>query len=441
VTKIILPPPDAAVGQVDSGMVSAPTASASSVPWTRGLGTGIVTGAAGDDPSGIATYSQTGARFGFGLLWTAVLTVPLMIAIQSVCARIGRVTGHGLASNMALVLPRPVLLGLVGVLLTANIFNLAADISAMGSTLHTVVGGSAFAWAAAIVVLSVTLEVCVPFRRYSPVLKILTLTLLTYVITVFIIPVPWMDVLRGLWASVRPTRDEFLMVLAIFGTTISPYLFFWQPAEEIEEEDDQALPPLLDDEPGAIAALRKISIDTSVGMVLSNLVALAIMITAAVVLRPHGIVDIQTADQAAQALAPLAGRASGLLFALGIIGTGLLAIPVLAGSAAYAATECAGRRASLAATPSQAPLFYTVITVATVVGAGLTLLPIAPMRFLVWSAVANGILAVPLMVGIMIVASSRRVMGHFAVRGWIRAGGWVATTIMAIVAVEALWPA
>jgi len=410
-------------------------------PWTRQLGAGLVTGAADDDPSGIATYSQAGARFGFNLLWTMLFTIPLMVAIQSVCARIGRVTGHGLAFNMSAVLPRPVLIGLVGLLLGANVFNLAADISAMASTLQIVLGGVGLAWVASIVLLSVALEVCIPFHRYAPVLKLLTFSLLTYVATVFIIPVDWPGVLRGLAAWTRPTRDECLMVLAVFGTTISPYLFFWQSAEEVEEDADQAQPPLRDDEQGADAALSKIGLDTGVGMALSNIVALAIMITAAAVLRPHGIFDIQTADQAAQALAPLAGRASGLLFAMGIVGTGLLAIPVLAGSAAYGAAECFNWRASLAATPSQAPLFYTVIAVATGAGAVLTALPIAPMRFLVWSAVLNGVLAVPLMVAIMIVASTRALMGRFVVRGWLRLGGWAATIIMAVVALAASVPA
>jgi Mn2+/Fe2+ NRAMP family transporter len=411
------------------------------VPWNRQLGAGLVTGAADDDPSGIATYSQAGARFGYHLLWTMLLTIPLMVAIQSVCARIGRVTGHGLAFNMSAVLPRPVLIGLVGLLLGANVFNLAADISAMASTLQMVVGGAGLAWVVGIVLLSVTLEVCVPFHRYAPVLKLLTLSLLTYVATIFIIPVNWSEVLHGLAASAPPTRDECLMVLAVFGTTISPYLFFWQSAEEVEEGTDHAESPLRDDERGANAALAKIGLDTGVGMVLSNVVALAIMITAAVVLRPHGIFDIQTADQAALALAPLAGHASGVLFAVGIVGTGLLAIPVLAGSAAYGAAECFGWPASLAASPSKAPLFYAVIAVATVAGAALTALPIAPMRFLVWSAVLNGVLAVPLMVAIMIVASTRALMGRFVVRGWLRAGGWAATIIMAVVALAALVPA
>jgi len=400
--------------------------------WLRRLGAGLITGAADDDPGGIATYSQAGARFGYATLWSALLTLPPMIAIQTVCAHVGRVTGRGLAANMRQVYPKPLLLGLIGLLLLANIANLAADIGAMGEALRLLAGGPAPLYAFGFALLSLALEIWVPFPRYAPLLKLLTLSLFAYVLTALVAQVPWRSLAWQLWPR-HAGHDYMVVVVAIFGTTISPYLFFWQASEEAEEEEaaSDASPLLLAPEQ-AEAAFRRIRFDTGVGMVYSNVVAFFIMLTAAAVLHAHGVTDIRTSAQAAQALQPLAGRFASALFAAGIVGTGLLAVPVLAGSGAYAVAEAFGVSAGLGRKPGEARLFYLIIAGATALGTVLSFSPVDPVRLLFWSAVLNGVISVPLMVAIMRIAAHPGLMGPFAVRGALRRMGWLATAAMAL---------
>ena len=401
--------------------------------WEK-LGPGLITGAADDDPSGIATYSQVGSSFGYGMLWTAFLTLPLMIGIQSVSAHIGRVTGDGLAANIRRRYSPWLLHGLVGLLLLANTINIAADVGAMGAALRLLVGGPAHWYAIAFGVLSLTLQVFVPFPRYAPLLKGLTLALFAYVGTVFVVKVPWGDVLyRTIVPSVSFTMEYAVGVVAVFGTTISPYLFFWQASQEVEEQRAaKGEEPLKKAPEQARRSLRRIKNDTYVGMGFSNLIAFFIMLTAAVTLHQHGVTDIQTSSQAAQALRPLAGEFAFLLFAAGIVGSGLLAVPILAGSAAYAAAEAFGWPIGLGRQLMQARGFYAIVTVATLLGVALNFTPIDPIKALFWSAVINGVTAVPIMVVIMFLSARSDVMGRFAVKGRLKVLGWLATAVMAL---------
>ncbi|WP_458788657.1 NRAMP family divalent metal transporter [Dyella jiangningensis] len=397
------------------------------------LGSGLITGAADDDPSGIATYSQAGAVWGYTMLWTVVLTLPLMIGIQMICARVGRVTGRGLAANMRAHLPRPFLLAVVMLLLVANVINLAADIGAMGAAVGLLLGGPSWFYALVLVIVSLGLEVFVPFDRYAPVLKWLTVSLLAYVATALIVHVTWLDALTRSWQAWPWSAGYCVVVVGVFGTTISPYLFFWQASEEVEEEEQSPIDrPLIDAPEQADASFSRIRFDTVFGMTFSNIVAFFIIVTAASVLHAHGVVDIRTPADAAHALEPLAGRWASLLFAAGIVGTGLLAIPVLAGSAAYAVTEALGARSSLSEKPGNAKVFYRIIVGAMLLGIVLSCLPLDPLRLLFWSAVINGVIAVPLMVAIMWVASHPGVMGQFVIGGWLRWLGWGATAVMAL---------
>lgn len=400
----------------------------------RVLGPGLVTGAADDDPSGIATYSQAGAQFGYGLLWTVFLTTPFMIAIQLVSARIGRVTGKGLAANVMKIAPRWIVLGLVCLLVGANTANIAADIAAMGEALSLVIGGLNHEHALIFAATSTLLQVFVPYRRYAPILKFLTLALFAYVATAFTVRIPWSTaLLAAIWPKATVNADYFLMVVAVLGTTISPYLFFWQASQEIEEMNRGEIdPPLRELKHGTGPVLERIKIDTSIGMVLSNVIAFFIILTTATVLHSHGVTNINSATQAAEALRPLAGDFTFVLFALGIIGTGMLAIPVLAGSAAYGVSEVFGWRATLEAKPDEATGFYTIIAAATVIGFGLGFTGIDPIHMLVWSAVLNGVVAVPIMVMMMVIVSNTRLMGRFRARSWLIGLGWVGTALMAL---------
>jgi NRAMP (natural resistance-associated macrophage protein)-like metal ion transporter len=405
----------------------------------RLLGPGLVTGAADDDPSGIATYSQAGAQFGYGLLWTVFLTTPFMIAIQLVSARIGRVTGKGLAANVMKVAPRWLVVGLIFLLVGANTFNIAADIAAMGESLSLVIGGLDHEHALIFASASTLLQVFVPYRRYAPVLKFMTLTLLAYVATALTVNIPWSTaLLAAIWPRPIITAEYFLMVVAVLGTTISPYLFFWQASQEVEEMNQgKTSRPLRELTRGGDPELHRIRIDTTVGMILSNVVAFSIILTTAAVLNANGITNINSAAEAAQALKPLAGNFTFLLFALGIIGTGMLAIPVLAGSAAYGVSEAFGWHATLEAQPPEAIQFYTIIAAATVIGFGLGFTGISAIHMLVWSAVLNGIVAVPIMAMMMVIVANSKLMGRFKAKSWLIALGWIATGIMAL-AVAAL---
>jgi NRAMP (natural resistance-associated macrophage protein)-like metal ion transporter len=397
------------------------------------LGPGLITGAADDDPSGIATYSQVGATFGFGLLWTMVLTFPLMAAIQEICGRFGRITGMGIAESLRKAYPRPLVYGVVLLLCVANIFNLGADVAAMGSAAQLVLGGKASLYAAGLGVLSVILEIAVPYRKYVLYLKWLTLVLFAYVVTAFIVHVPWLDVLKATMLPALQWKSAYWMaIVAVFGTTISPYLFFWQSSQEAEDVRLNHGESALRKKPGqAPAQFRRIALDTRVGMAISNLVAFFIILTTAVTLHGRaGQAEIKTAADAAEALRPLAGHFAFLLFALGIIGTGLLAVPVLAGSAAYAVSETFHWRASLESKPRRAPKFYAILAVATVLGVALNFLGLDPIRALYWSAVLNGIVAVPLMFVLMIMSSNEKIVGQFRLPRGLRIFGWIATAVM-----------
>ena len=398
------------------------------------LGPGLITGAADDDPSGIATYSQVGAAFGYGMLWTAIVTFPLMIAIQVVSARIGRVTGDGIAANIRKHYPPWLLYGLIVLLLVANTINIAADIGAMGAALKLLIGGPAHWYAIGFGAASLVLQVFVPFPRYSPILKALTLALFAYVGTVFVVKVPWGHVL---YETVIPTVSfnvhYAIGIVAVFGTTISPYLFFWQASQEVEQQRAEiGEKPLTQAPQQARRSLHRIQIDTYVGMGFSNLVAFFIMLTAAATLHTHGITDIQTSAQAAQALRPLAGEFAFLLFSAGIVGCGLLAVPVLAGSAAYAVAETFQWKIGLGRQLLKARGFYMILTVATLLGVALNFTPIDPIKALFWSAVINGVIAVPIMVVIMLMSARRDVMGQFVIGRWLKAVGWIATGVMAL---------
>ena len=399
----------------------------------RRLGPGIITGAADDDPSGIATYSQAGAQAGFGLLWTVIITWPLMVAVQSVSARIGRVTGRGLAGNMMRVFPRPVVHGLVLLLFVANTVNLGADLAAMGEAARLVVGGSARVYTVLFAVLSLLAVIYVPYRRYVGFLKWLTFSLFAYVGVVFTVKIDWWAVVSGaLVPRFALSGDSLTLIVAIFGTTISPYLFFWQSAQEVEDEKaDPLAGPLIHRPEQAPRELNRIGWETWFGMAASNLVAFFIILTTAVTLHAAGRTDIQTAEQAADALRPIAGDLAFFLFSLGLIGTGLLAVPVLAGSVGYAVAETFGLRYGLARRWHQAKAFYAVIGLSIVVGLALEFLGLDPIRALVWSAVVNGVIVVPIMAAMMILAGRPRLMGEFVAARWQVVLGWAATAVMA----------
>ncbi|HWA01902.1 MAG TPA: divalent metal cation transporter [Rhizomicrobium sp.] len=414
-----------------------------SVALLHRLGPGLITGAADDDPSGIATYSQGGAQFGFGLLWTLVLTFPLMAAIQLVSAHIGRVTGKGLARNMGDVLPGPVVLSLVALLFAANTINIGADVAAMGEAAQLVAGFGGHAFTILFALASVLLQMFVPYKRYARFLTVLTLSLLSYVVLVFMLRLDWTQVAlgtAGLHAELSPAAAT--TIVAIFGTTISPYLFFWQSAEEVEELNHHAgEKPLTEDPAEAPGAFARIRIDTISGMAVSNLVGLAIMIATAATLHAAGKTDIRTAADAAHALEPLAGRFASTLFCIGIVGTGLLAIPVLAGSAAYAIGETRGWKVGLDNKPWEAIGFYLVIAAAVTLGIGIDFSGVDPIRALYWSAVVNGVIAVPMMAAMMIVAGSRRKMGAFTAGRALSLLGWASTAVMAAATAAMAWVA
>ena len=417
-----------------------------SVPQARGtrwqarlrdLGPGLITGAADDDPSGIATYSQAGAAFGYGLLWTTVITWPLMSAIQLVSARIGCATGRGLADNIGRYHARWLQLTLVSLLLLANGFNICADIAAMGEALRLVVGGPAAAYAALFGVLCVVLQVFVHYRSYVRYLKWLTLALLCYVAVAFTVHISVREMLRGaLWPQPHFDRAMLMMIVAVLGTTISPYLFFWQASGEVEEAQHRGAEggQRAGERRGTQRQRARLNWDTIAGMGFSNLVAFFIMLGTAATLHAAGVRDIQSAAQAAEALRPVAGELTFLLFSIGIIGTGLLAVPVLAGSAAYAVAECFGWPAGLDLAPLRARGFYAIIALATLGGLGLVFAHANPMRLLLWSAVLNGFVAVPIMVVLMRLSARRSLMGDYTPGPGLRLLGWVATGVMALAA-------
>jgi NRAMP (natural resistance-associated macrophage protein)-like metal ion transporter len=403
------------------------------VPLLKRLGPGLITGAADDDPSGIATYSQAGAQYGFGLLWSVLLTTPLMIGIQIVSARIGRVSGHGLAANIRDHYPAWLLHGIVGMLLFANTVNIAADLSAMGNALQLVVGGASQIYIVFFALLSLVLQIFVPFPRYAPILKWMTLSLLAYVATVFAVEVRWSEATMAVLFPRPQFRADYVATLvAVLGTTISPYLFFWQASQEVEEQ--RATPghePLREAPEQAAHHLDRIKVDTWVGMLFSNGIALCIMLTAASTLHVQGITTIDTAEQAARALRPIAGDFAFLVFAAGIVGTGLLAVPVLAGSAAYAVAESFRWPIGLGLPLLEARGFYAILAAATLIGVAVDFTDIDPIKALIWSAVVNGVIAVPIMAIMMLLAVKPDVMGPFVVKRRLLVLGWISTAVMA----------
>jgi NRAMP (natural resistance-associated macrophage protein)-like metal ion transporter len=397
------------------------------------LGPGLITGASDDDPSGIGTYSQAGAQLGFGIGWTMLLTYPLMVSIQEISARIGRTTGHGIAGNLCRHYPSWLLRVIVVLLFIANTINIGADLSAMADATKLLVGGPALLYVAIFGTLCVLAIVFAKYDRYVFVLKWMTLSLFAYVAALFAVHVDWKDALAGVFVPrIIWTADFFTSLVAILGTTISPYLFFWQASQEAEEvQVVQERKPLVRAPRQAKDAFARIRADTLVGMAFSNIIALAIILTAAATLHEAGVFSVETSAQAAEALKPIAGEFAFIIFALGIVGTGLLAIPVLAGSAAYAIGEACKWPIGLSRPPSKAVAFYSTLAAAAILGVAITLSPIDPIKALYWTAVINGIVAVPVMTIMMMMTAQPRIMGKFTIGGWLRWLGWASTLAMA----------
>ncbi|MDE2356480.1 MAG: divalent metal cation transporter [Alphaproteobacteria bacterium] len=405
------------------------------------VGPGLITGVADDDPSGIATYSQAGAQFGLDMLWTMPLCFPLMAAIQSICARIGRVTGKGLAANIRLAFPPMVLRAVVVLLLIANTLNIAADVAAMGEVSELVTGIDRHIGTLVFVLVTLGLQLFVPYHRYVRYLKWLTLSLLAYFLVAFTVHVPWGEVARRVvWPRFKLDAGAATVVTGVFGTTISPYLFFWQASEEVEDMQARHGAPLTVDQLAAGPELRRIKWDTWSGMFYSDVTAFFIILATAVTLHVAGVTDIHSAAQAARALRPLAGNFAYILFALGILGVGLIGVPVLAGSAAYGLSEAMGWKEGLELKATDARGFYGVIAFSVLIALVIQYSPIDPMKALFWSAVINGVVAVPLMAVIMVLVSKRSVMGPYTASRPLVVLGWIGTGAMSLAALAMLIP-
>jgi Mn2+/Fe2+ NRAMP family transporter len=406
------------------------------------VGPGLITGVADDDPSGIATYSQAGAQFGLNMLWTMPLAFPLMAAIQSMCGRIGRVTGKGLAANIKTTFSPAVLLAVVLLLLVANVLNIAADVAAMGEVAELVTGFNRHLMTAFFVFGTLLLQIFIPYHRYVSFLKWLTFSLLAYAAVLFTVHVPWSEVaLRTVWPKFAWNSATAAVIVGVFGTTISPYLFFWQASEEVEDmQAKKGAAPLIRDGQDAGGELRRIQWDTWSGMFYSNITAYFIILATAVTLNAAGLQDIDSAAQAASALKPLAGNFAYILFALGILGVGLIGVPVLAGSAGYALSEAMGWKSGLERKAADARGFYGVIAVSVLAGLAIQYSPISPMKALFWSAVINGVVAVPLMIVIIVMVSKKSVMGKFTAGRLTTALGWIATAVMGAAAIRMFIP-
>jgi NRAMP (natural resistance-associated macrophage protein)-like metal ion transporter len=402
--------------------------------WLGILGPGLITGASDDDPSGIATYSQVGAQLGFSCLWLMVFSYPLMTVAQEISARIGRTSGHGIAGNLRQHYAPSISVTAIALLLVANVINLGADLGAMGEAAATVIGGPRAAYVVAFGVICIAMQVFVQYARYVSVLKWLSLALFAYFGTMLMVKIPWSEVAWGLVVPTWSNSKDFIsIVVAVLGTTISPYLFFWQSSQEAEDQREQPQrDPLVVSPEQAPSAFARIRVDTYIGMAFSNLVALAIIITTAATLHTNGTTDVETAQQAADALKPVAGNLAFLTFALGIIGTGLLAVPVLAGSAAYAIGEALRWEVGLARKPMEARAFYGTLVVATILGTILNFLPVDPIKALYWSAVINGVTVGPIIVLMMLMACSRRVMGEFTLSSPLKLFGWLGAGVMSL---------
>lgn len=398
----------------------------------RYVGPGWITGASDDDPSGIATYSQAGAQFGYSMTWVMLFTFPLMAAIQEISARIGRVTGEGIAGNIRRHYPPWLLRSIVALLLIANILNLAADLGAMGAATHLLVGGPSQLYVALFAIACALLEVFSRYERYAAILKWTSASLFAYVACALVVGVPWGQVLfRTFVPTLSWNKDFIVTIVAVLGTTITPYCFFWQSSEEAEEARiNPASHALVEAPDEATAEIRRIRLDTWIGMGFSNLISWFVIVTTSATLNSHGVTDIQTSAQAAEALRPIAGVFTFVVFATGIIGIGLLAVPVLAGSAAYALGEALEWPTGLARLPGDAKAFYGTIVVGTLVGIFINFFDLDPIRALFWSAVINAVAAAPLMMVIMIMATQQQVMGRFTLPRLLWVMGWLSTTAM-----------
>ena len=418
--------------------ISAPPPSPAQPPEPRKLvqilGPGLITGASDDDPSGIATYSQVGAQFGYGLAWTLLFSYPLMAAIQEISARIGRVTGYGIAGNLRRHYSNRLTSALVFVLLIANVVNLGADLGAMGAALKLLIGGPALLYVCLFALISATLEIFTRYARYVAILKWLCLSLGSYIICAFVVDVPWSEVGWALiWPPLSLKTDYVVAIVAVLGTTISPYLFFWQAEQEVEDDKERTgSRPLIRAPEQARTEFVRIRVDTYLGMALSNIVALFIVITTAATLHAHGVTDINSSAQAAEALRAVAGRFTFIVFAAGIIGTGMLTLPVLAGSAAYAVGELFSWHVGLSRRPHRAKIFYGLIAAATAMGAGLNFTDLDPVKALYWSAVLNGVTAVPIMIAMMHMTARPSIMGVYTLPPALKIGGWAATIVMTV---------
>lgn len=408
----------------------------------RQLGPGFITGASDDDPSGIATYLQAGARFGTSMLWVALLSLPLMASVQEISARIGRVTGHGLAGNLRRHYPAWLLYPAVLLIFVSNTINIGADLAAMGAAVELVTHEDRWRLYPALFALVSVLGISfLSYRVYANLLKWLSLSVFSYVAIVFFVDVPWGTVLADTFIPrLSPGHDYLMMLVAVLGTTISPYLFFWQSSIEVEEQRASPYETILQRAPSqAREQFTRVRFDTYAGMGISNLVMYFIILAAAVTLHAQGNVNIDSTREAALALEPIAGQTAMMLFTLGVVGTGLLAVPVLAGSVGYAAGEAFGWRTGLDRKPRRAPHFYGVIAAATAVGLAIDVAGIDPVQALIVSAVVNGVAAVPLLVALMLVARNTGAMGKFVVRGRLLYAGWLTAALMALACALMLW--
>jgi NRAMP (natural resistance-associated macrophage protein)-like metal ion transporter len=421
-------------------MIQRLTKSVTEHPAVKHLGPGLITGAADDDPSGIATYSQAGAQFGYNMLWTMVFTYPLMTTMQMISARLGCLTGLGLAANIKKSFPHWVLVAIVSLLMIANTINIGADIAAMGEAMHLVIGGPAHLYSIGFGLICLLLQVFLSYKTYVRYLKWLTLALLSYVAVVFTLNIDWLSVLKeSLVPDIGLDHDTITIVVAVLGTTISPYLFFWQAAQEMEDLRANGARNGMATGDIAQRHLRRIRWDSAIGMAFSNLVAFFIILSTAATLHGAGITKIETSAQAAEALRPLAGNLAFLLFSLGIVGTGMLAVPVLAGSAAYAVTETLDWKSGLDKKLHEAKGFYAIVAIATLGGVVFNYTPLDPIKALIFSAIVNCMIAVPIMVVMMILGSQRQIMGHFVIGKRLRVFGWIATAAMAAAVVAMFW--
>jgi len=405
------------------------------------LGPGLTTGASDDDPSGIATYSQVGAQFGYGLLWMAPWSFPLMATVQEMCARIGMVTGRGLAGNIRIFFGTRLLYVCTVLLFMANTFNIGANLGAMAKATQLLWPSFSFGWlVAGFAIFSLLLQIYTPYAKYARYLKWLALILLSYILSAILADLNWGEVIRhGFIPHVEFTKEQIILICAVLGTTISPYLFFWQTSQEVEQSVDEGLLTLKERQGTDAKHVRNMRFDVWTGMFLSNLVMFFIIAAAGGILFPNGITEIQSAAQAAEALRPFAGDATYFLFAIGIIGTGLLAIPVLAGSSSYALAESLRWKEGLSHKLDQAKAFYGIIIISMLAGLAMNFMGIDPIKALIYAALGNAFVAPVIIYFIVRIASDKKRMGHWANRRFTSLIGWFVFVLMSLSAVAAIW--